>query len=97
MTMTDHTANVTKDLKKFNWEVFDRPPYSPDLAPSDIHLFQELKTWFGGQRFDANDELNDAVKRRISSRWRLTSLQKASRSFSRYDKCLNRLGDYVEK
>ena len=72
-----HCANVTKDLlKKFNWEVFDHPPYSPDLAPSDFHLFRELKAWLGGQRFATNDELW-MPSRRISPRWRLTSLQKA--------------------
>ena len=60
-------AVATKDLlKKFNWEVFDHPPYSPDLAPSDFHLFRKLKAWLGGQRFAANDELQDAVKTYLS-------------------------------
>ena len=26
-------------LKEFSWEVFNHPPYSPDLAPSNFHLF----------------------------------------------------------
>jgi len=28
------------------------PPYSPDLAPSDFHLFLHLKKFLGGKRFD---------------------------------------------
>ena len=28
------------------WEVMSHPAYSPDLAPSDYHLFLELKTSF---------------------------------------------------
>jgi hypothetical protein len=38
-----------------------------------------LKAWLGGQRFAANDELQDAVKTYLSS-LAATSLQKASRS-----------------
>jgi histone-lysine N-methyltransferase SETMAR len=30
-------------LEHFNWKLFDHPPYSPDLAPSDYHLFTYLK------------------------------------------------------
>jgi transposase len=26
-------------LEYFNWELFGHPPYSPDVAPSDYHLF----------------------------------------------------------
>jgi transposase len=34
-----HTAARTQTLlEQFNWELFDHPPYSPDLAPSDYHL-----------------------------------------------------------
>jgi hypothetical protein len=31
---------------KFGWEQFDYPPYSPDLAPSDFHMFLHLKSFF---------------------------------------------------
>jgi hypothetical protein len=31
-----HTAACTNALiKLFNWDIFDHPPYTPDLAPSD--------------------------------------------------------------
>ncbi|GFV00062.1 histone-lysine N-methyltransferase SETMAR [Trichonephila clavipes] len=39
-----HTANRTTALaERFGWEMVSHPPYSPDLAPSDFHLFPELK------------------------------------------------------
>jgi hypothetical protein len=25
-------------LEQFNWEIFEHPPYSSDLAPSDYHV-----------------------------------------------------------
>jgi histone-lysine N-methyltransferase SETMAR len=43
-----HTAAHTRALlEHFNWELFDHPPYSPDLARSDYHLFTYLKNWLG--------------------------------------------------
>jgi histone-lysine N-methyltransferase SETMAR len=39
-----HTAAHTQALlEHLNWELFDNPPYSPDLAASDYHLFTYLK------------------------------------------------------
>jgi transposase len=46
-----HTVARTRSLlKHFNWELFDYPPYNPDLAPSDYHLFTYLKNWLRPHR-----------------------------------------------
>ena len=34
----------------------ERPPYSPDLAPSDFHLFGLLKEALRGRRFSCDDD-----------------------------------------
>jgi hypothetical protein len=39
---TAHTGELFEHL---NWELFDHPPYSPDLAPSNYHLFTNMKNW----------------------------------------------------
>jgi hypothetical protein len=49
-------------LGYFKWELFDHPPYSLDLAPSDCHLFVYLKNWMGSQHFKNNDEFIEGVK-----------------------------------
>jgi transposase len=60
------TASCTQALlKHFNWVLFDHPPYSPDLAPSDYHLFTYLKNRLGSQHF--NNELMAGVKTWLSS------------------------------
>jgi hypothetical protein len=47
-----HTTTTTQDLiATFGWEQFDHPPYSPDVTPSDFHVFLHLKTFLGGQQF----------------------------------------------
>ena len=39
-----HTSKITRQkLEEFGWEVLPHPPYSPDLAPSDYHLFRSLR------------------------------------------------------
>jgi histone-lysine N-methyltransferase SETMAR len=54
MTMPAHTTAL---LEHFNFELFDHPPYSPDLAPGNFHLFTYLKNWLRSQRFNNNQEL----------------------------------------
>jgi hypothetical protein len=56
-----------------------------------------LKAWFGEQRFAANDELQDAVKTYLSSLAANFFAESMEKLVSRYDKCFNRFGDYVEK
>ncbi|KAJ4441255.1 hypothetical protein ANN_11109 [Periplaneta americana] len=37
------------------------PPYSPDLEPSDFHLFRLMKCFLAGKRFRNDDEIQTAV------------------------------------
>jgi transposase len=94
--MQPHTAARTNALiKLFNWEIFDHPPYSPDLAPSYYHLFTKMKVWLATQRF--HEELMDGVNNwlhNLAAPFFDEGLQKL---VSRYDKCLNVDGNYVEK
>jgi histone-lysine N-methyltransferase SETMAR len=43
-------AHTQALLQKFCWDLLDHPPYSPDLAPSDFHLFSLMKVCLGTQR-----------------------------------------------
>ncbi|GFW88940.1 histone-lysine N-methyltransferase SETMAR [Trichonephila clavipes] len=41
-----HTSVVTRQkLWELGWEVLMHPPYSPNLAPSDYHLFLTLQNF----------------------------------------------------
>lgn len=93
-----HTANRTKELlNSFKWEIFPHPPYSPDLAPSDFHLFPKMKTWLATQRFDDDEELRAGVTEWLRSPAAEFYDEGISKLVHRYDKCLNLFGDYVEK
>jgi transposase len=57
-----HTASDTRaHLEHFHWELFDHPPYSPDLAPSDYHLFIYLKKRLRWQFFNNNEKMMEGT------------------------------------
>ncbi|PNF27989.1 hypothetical protein B7P43_G14203 [Cryptotermes secundus] len=89
-----HTASRTRTLlEHFYWELFDHSPNSPDLAPSDKHLFIYPKNRLVSQRFNNNEELTEGTKRWLSSQaadFFDTDIQK---HIPRYDKCLKSGGD----
>ena len=44
-----HTSIRTMEaITSFGWTVIPHPPYSPDLAPSDYHLFGPMKEGLWG-------------------------------------------------
>uniref|UniRef100_A0A7E4UNE0 HTH_48 domain-containing protein n=1 Tax=Panagrellus redivivus TaxID=6233 RepID=A0A7E4UNE0_PANRE len=63
-----HKAKVTtKFLEDLGWETVSHPPYSPDLAPSDYHLFRPLKHHLHGKKFDNLDDLETSIDNFFSS------------------------------
>jgi transposase len=91
-----HTAVCTNALIKFfSWEIFDHPPYSPDLAPSDYHLFTKMKVRLATQRFHTNEELVDGVKNWLHNLAAPFFDEGLKKLVPRYGKCLNVYGNYV--
>ena len=93
-----HTAPATTtEIAAKGWAVLPHSPYSPDLAPSDFYLFGPLKDFLRGQRFDSDDDVKAAVR----SWLRQCEPQFFSNGFiqwkNRWDKCVARHGDYIEK
>lgn len=57
-----HTASDTRQkIAELGWHPVAHPPYSPDLAPSDYHLFRPLKHHIHGKKFDNYEDLKMAV------------------------------------
>ena len=40
-------------MLQLGWEVLIHLPYSPDIAPSDFHLFWSLQNSLNGKNFDS--------------------------------------------
>jgi len=62
-------AGVTrKKLEEIGWEVLYHPPYSPDISPSDFHLFLALDNFIKAQKqeiADVNMMLQSFLSRKI--------------------------------
>jgi histone-lysine N-methyltransferase SETMAR len=53
-----HIAKSTREkLLKLGWITLPHPPYSPDLAPTDYHLFRSLSNYLGEKKFDDENDL----------------------------------------
>jgi hypothetical protein len=67
------------------------------LAPSAFHLFPKFKEFLGGRRFKSDEEVKDGVKEWLNGLAADVYDEGIQRLVTRYDKCLNAGGDYVEQ
>lgn len=59
-----HSSLVTRQkLGEFDWDVLPHPPYSPDLAPSDYHLFRSLQNSLNGLTFARREDIENHLVR----------------------------------
>jgi histone-lysine N-methyltransferase SETMAR len=57
-----HNARSTvATIQDLSFECLPHPPYSPDLAPSDFHVFGTLKEAMGCKSFRSDEEVQQAV------------------------------------
>jgi hypothetical protein len=66
-------------------------------VPSDFHLFLHLENFLAGQRFNNDEDVKRAVQKWLSSQAATFYDEGIQKWVSRYDKCLNNGGNYVEK
>jgi len=64
-----HIAKQTvKKIAELNIEVLPHPPYSPDISPTDYHLFKHLDAFLTGKVFDDKGSVKNAFEEFINSR-----------------------------
>jgi [histone H3]-lysine36 N-dimethyltransferase SETMAR len=53
-----HIEAITNDqIEALEWKKLPHPPYSPDLVPSDYHLFRSLQHFLKGKSFNNERKL----------------------------------------
>jgi transposase len=93
-----HTSlHIREVITKLQWTYLPHPPYSPDLAPFEFHLFSPLKDAVPGKEFEDDEEVISEVKRWLRQRpaeWYREGIQALT---SRWRKSIDLEGDYAEK
>jgi histone-lysine N-methyltransferase SETMAR len=58
-----HTSFKTREaITEFCWIVLPHPPYRPNLAPSDFHLFVALRYVIHDMKFETDDDVISSVR-----------------------------------
>ena len=64
-----HVAKTTQTtIERLGWEVLPHPAYSPDLAPSDYHLFRSIEHFFREKTFTDLQSLKKEVDQFFSTK-----------------------------
>jgi len=79
------------------WNILPHPPYNPDLAPSDYHLFGPIKEHLGRERFCNNEEMIQDVQEWLHWQPKDFFLSSICKLPDHWCKCIANQGDYVEK
>jgi histone-lysine N-methyltransferase SETMAR len=91
------SALTISKLTELKYELLEHPPYSPDLAPSDFHLFPNLKKSLRGKRFSSNEEVIAAIEgyfEGLPENHFSTGIHELE---NRWNKCIELKGDYIEE
>jgi histone-lysine N-methyltransferase SETMAR len=93
-----HTARSTfATIQDLPFECLSHPPYSPYLASSDFHVFGPLKEAMGGKSFRSDEEVQQAVHEWLRSQPKYFFSRGIHAIPKRWNTCMVREGDYVEK
>jgi len=87
-----HTACLTLEtVEQLGLDVLPHPPYSPDLAPSEYHLFGPMKKMLGWQKFASDTEVQSVVSQWLGQQPASFFASGIEKLVDRCDKCLNGL------
>jgi histone-lysine N-methyltransferase SETMAR len=82
-------------IKELNWEILDQPPYSPDLAPSDYHLFGSLQNHLNNKKFERFEDVNDAILAYFESKPRSFYKAGTEQLVTRWETVIASNGKYI--
>jgi histone-lysine N-methyltransferase SETMAR len=81
-------------INELNWVILDHPPYSPDFAPSDYHLFISLQNHLN-KKFERFEEVNDAILAYFESKPRNFYKAGIEKLMTRWEMIIASNGNYI--
>lgn len=92
-----HTSLLVRNyLEGLNWELLPHPPYSPDLAPSDYHLFASMGHALAEQHFNSYDDVRNWLDEWFAAKGGEFFWGGIHKLPERWGKCVASEGNYFE-
>jgi len=93
-----HTSAVSvATIRECGFELLSHLQYSPDLAPSDYHVFRSLKDSLCGQRFGCDEEVVHATNDWFKLQDEKCFVDGVKSLAHRWEKCVALEWNYIEK
>ena len=84
-------------VERNRYELIPHPAYSPDLAPTDFFLFQNLKKDIRGCHFQSDEEVVTAFEEGFNGKDPDFFSSGLMALEHRWSKCITLEGSYIEK
>ncbi|XP_018879824.1 histone-lysine N-methyltransferase SETMAR isoform X3 [Gorilla gorilla gorilla] len=92
-----HVAQPTlQKLNELGYEVLPHPPYSPDLLPTNYHVFKHLNNFLQGKRFHNQQDAENAFQEFVKSQSTDFYATGINQLISRWQKCVDCNGSYFD-
>lgn len=92
-----HAIKAMKDvICSLGWEILPHATYSPDLVPSDYHMFQSLQHHMGDSHFNTVEEIQESIEDFINSKPKIFFDDGISQLPERWSRVIDNNGDYFE-
>lgn len=92
-----HTAKrVRETIETLSWDLLEHAAYSPDLAPSDYHLFASLGHALAEQRFNSYENVRNWLDNWFALKDEQFFWRGIHKLPERWEKCINFNGNYFE-
>ena len=91
-----HISLITRQkLLDLRWDVLPHPSYSPDLAPSDFHLFRSLQNSLNGIAFSNEGLIKEHLERFFAEKNADFYLRGIMKLPQRWQKVIDQNGEYI--
>lgn len=90
-----HVAKTTRNtIENLGWEVLSHPAYSPDLAPSDYHLFRSMQHFLSEKSYSDLEEIKKDISQYFTSKPASFYERGIKMLPERWEMCISSEGNY---
>ena len=91
-----HVAQQTlRKMKELKWEILQHPPYPPDIAPSDFHLFRSLQNSLNGKNFNSVEAVENYLTNFFQEKPSSFYRNGIDKLVERWETIVEKDGDYI--